>query len=344
MTTGTAALDRLSVSRSAAGELPRHWDGAASSAYFDLAAIHPESVELDSLSPTLETSAERGMGWTSGKIRVSPSISAAPDAPKPPKKGPLSTPAARVAASAAAAALFGVGVYLHSGADMALQYVSTYVVEWTMSIDNLAIIAAVLAGVPPQSRSKVMSWGLGGTIVARLGMVAGGISAVSAYPLIFVAGGVFLLFVAAKLVKPEWDVLGKAAEKAGSWLKARFGGAKWLERFRKPVLAAALAIMVYDAICALDSVPAALALSKSLPIIFAANVFALLGLRSLLEVFQRLEEKFEYLEKGVAAVLVFVALKMIAEPLGIFRLGSLVSTAVVLGLLGGSMLLSLRRR
>jgi tellurite resistance protein TerC len=330
--------------RPAAASLPRRWDGATSASYFDGSAVRTPLSELDTPESVLEPISERGTSASSRKGSVSPFISAAPEAPKPPRKGTLSSPAARVAASAVAAALFGVGVYLHSGSDLALQYLSTYVVEWTMSIDNLAIISAVLAGVPPASRSKVMSWGLGGTIVARLAMVAGGISAAAAYPLVFVVGGVFLLFVAAKLVKPEWDVLGKGAERAGSWLKARFGGAKWLDRFRKPVLAAALAIMVYDAICALDSVPAALALSKSLPIVFAANVFALLGLRSLLTVFQRLEEKFEYLEKGVAAVLIFVALKMIAEPLGLLRVGSLVSTAVVLGLLGGSMLLSIRRR
>lgn len=256
------------------------------------------------------------------------------------KRGFLASPAAKVAASIAAAALFGLGVLIHSGADLASQFVSAYAVEWTMSVDNLAIIAAVLAGLPAAARPKVATIGLLGTIALRLAMAAAGISVALAHPLVFVAGGVFLLAVAVKLLKPEWDLVGRAARA----LKVRAGFADKLKALNKPVLLGALAVIFYDAVCALDSVPAALALSKSLPIVFAANVFALLGLRSLLSVFQRLEEKFPQLDKGVAAVLVFVAGKMILEPLTGLQIGSLLSLAVVFAALGASMLASLLPR
>ncbi len=253
-----------------------------------------------------------------------------PPAPPPPRRPSAVArvwrkPAVKVGASVAAAGAFDLFVLAHSGAQAASQFVSTYLIEWTMSLDNLVVIAGVLATVPRAARKKVLRLGLLGTALARLAMIAGGVKAVSAHPGLFVVFGVFLLFTALKILNPKLDLLAR--------LKPSSAGGRW----KSPVLAAALAVVLYDALFALDSVPAALAVSRSVFIVFSASLFAVLGLRSLFSVLEALERRFKHLNKGVAAVLVFVAAKLFGLPAG-----PLASLAVIVALLGAAMAASWR--
>jgi TerC family integral membrane protein len=257
-------------------------------------------------------------------------------------------PGVKVLLSMLLAAAFNVGVYVFAGAQAAQEFLSVYLIEWTLSLDNLVVLSTVLHALPKEVRPKVLGWGILGTIVMRMVMVSAGMGVAAANPGIFVVFGAFLATVAVKMIKPQWDLLGWAVKKTGLGLKkagARLGFGKsgkpsWL---KNPLVYGLLAVIGYDVIFALDSVPAALAISTSVFVIISANIFSVMGLRSLFAVLDKLEEKFRHLHKGVAAVLLFVAAKMILAPLAHIHVGSLASLLVVLGMLGASMLLSLRK-
>lgn len=274
-----------------------------------------------------------------------------PAPPAPPSRPGLlkrlwASPVAGVAASVLGATAFGLGVWHIMGVARAQEFLSTYLIEWTLSLDNLVVLSTVLHALPEKIRPKVLSWGILGAVIMRMGMVSAGMGLAAASPMVFVGFGVFLLTVAAKMFKPEWDVIGLAFKKAKTAFAPKEPKPKKERKgfFANPFVWGLLAVIGYDAVFALDSVPVALAISSSVFIIVAANVFSVLGLRSLYAILHTLEEKFPHLQKGVAFVLVFVALKMIAGPLLGFHVGSLASLLVVLAFLGISMLIPSKKR
>ncbi len=260
-------------------------------------------------------------------------------------------PAATVAASVIAAAIFNAGVFVVMGSQAAQEFLSTYLIEWTLSLDNLVVLSTVLHTLPRAIRPKVLGWGILGAVLMRLLMVTAGMSLTAAAPVLFVVFGAFLLTVAIKMLKPEWDLIGAIVDAVKTRIKAAVPArpaAKAEPKVKKgffanPFVWGLIAVVGYDAIFALDSVPAALAISKSVFIIIAANIFSVLGLRSLFKVLDKLEERFPHLQKGVAAVLFFVAAKLILGPLAGLHIGSLVSLIVVLAALAGSMLIPARK-
>ena len=268
-----------------------------------------------------------------------------PRPPRDPRPGLIkrlwASPVAGVAASILGAGAFAAGVWHFMGVARMQEFVSTYLIEWTLSLDNLVVLSTVLHALPEKIRPKVLSWGILGAVLMRMGMVSAGMGLAAASPMVFVGFGVFLLTVAAKMFKPEWDVIGLALGKAKAAFAPKDPKPKKEKKgfFANPFVWGLAAVIGYDAVFALDSVPVALAISSSVFIIVAANVFSVLGLRSLYAVLHKLEEKFPHLQKGVAFVLVFVVLHPIAGPLLHFHVGSLASLLVVLSFLGTSMLI-----
>lgn len=255
-------------------------------------------------------------------------------------------PLATVLASVAAAGLFTGGVYAAMGAQSAQEFMSTYLIEWTLSLDNLVVLSTVMHTLPRAIRPKVLGWGILGAVGMRLAMVTAGMGITAANPGLFIVFGAFLLTVAVKMLKPKWDLIGWAIGRVKAAVKpltARVSVRAKPGFFANPFVLGLLAVIGYDVIFALDSVPAALAISSSVFIIIAANIFSVLGLRSLFKVLDKLEERFPHLQKGVGVVLVFVAAKMILAPLIGFHVGSLASLLVVLATLGGSMLIPGRK-
>ena len=258
------------------------------------------------------------------------------------------SPIAMTLASMAAAGAFAGGVWQTLGARAGQEFLSTYLIEWTLSLDNLVVLSTILHQIPEKHRQKVLMWGIGGTIALRMLMITAGMGIASANPGVFVLFGAFLATVAAKMFNPKWDVFGLAFKKTKDFAAARFAkkGEAKTEKVplmqRRPLLMGLLSVIGYDAIFALDSVPAALAISSSVFIIVSANVFSVLGLRSLYALLDELEKKFRHLHFGVAAVLVFVAAKMILGPLIHWHVGPLASLVVIMGLLGAAVLASLK--
>jgi tellurite resistance protein TerC len=303
-------------------------------------------------APQASRTGQGGSALAPASARGANTDAPAPPAPPAPPGGPdgggpkqpwHKRPAVQILLSVAAAAAFNLGLYLHSGAQAAQEFLSTYLIEWTMSLDNIVVLSTAILAAPPASRGKVTRWALLGSIAARMVMVTAGVGLVAAHAALFYAFGAFLLATAVKMLKPEWDLIGLVLKPFGKLFKRRgSAGAKPAVRL-SPTVKVVLAIVGINVVFALDSVPAALAISKNAFVIIAANAFSLVGLGAVASFLDDLEKRFALLPKGVAAVLVFVGGKMIVEPLLGVSLGALASTAVIVSLLGGSALLSLLR-
>jgi tellurite resistance protein TerC len=273
--------------------------------------------------------------------------SSVPAVPAPNDAAVLKKAGVQVAGWVGAALAFGAGLHHFLGGQAFSQYLTTYVIEWSMSLDNLVVISAALMTVPEAVRGKALRWGLIGTVAARLLMVTGGIGLVASAHWVFTGFGLFLLATALKMISPKLDLvglLGRGLKRIMPRGAGRFGASlagaapAWL---KTPLALGIMAVTGYGVIFALDSVPASLAISKSWFVIFSANAFSVMGLGALFAVIERLNQRFAHLPKGVAGVLAFVGGKMILEALFGIALGSTLSLAVIAVLLGGSALCSL---
>jgi tellurite resistance protein TerC len=248
---------------------------------------------------------------------------------------------------------FNAGLYYFTSSQIAVEFLTGYVVEKALSIDNLFVFVVIFAyfGIPARYQHRVLFYGILGALVFRAIFIAAG-SVLMQYHLIVVLLGIFLIATGVKMaftperaIDPNKNLLVRlfrrffpvTPELHGERFFVRVGGA-W---HGTPLLLALLFLEATDVIFAIDSVPAIFALTKEPLIVFTSNMFAILGLRSLYFLLAGAVDRFHLLKYGLAAVLVFVGLKMAwLNDLfgGKFPIG--VSLAIIGGLVGASMLLS----
>jgi tellurite resistance protein TerC len=239
------------------------------------------------------------------------------------------------------------------GAVKAVEFLTGYVLELSLSVDNLFVFVLVFATfrIPDHLQHRVLFWGILGALVLRGTMIIGGTALVTRFDWLIYVFGAFLVFSGIKLLVAE-----KEHHPERSWAfralrrvipsTTRLDGHRFyvVEQGRTlatPLLLALVLIELSDVVFALDSVPAIFGVTLDPFIVFTSNVFAILGLRSLYFVLAQLMRRFEYLPVGLSAVLVFIGAKMVA---GYWvHLSSVVSLAVVLGILGSSVGYSLWR-
>ncbi len=253
------------------------------------------------------------------------------------------------------AGLFCAGIWLVAGADRALQYATAYVVEYSLSVDNLFVFLLVFTyfRVSPSYRHRLLFWGILGAFVMRATLIILGTALVSRFHWLLYGFGAFLLYSAAKMMlskedqglDPERNAVLRWARKLLPVSRGETG-----ERFFvhergglkvTPLFLVLLVIETTDLLFALDSIPAVLGISRDPFIAYTSNVFAILGLRSLFFVVAALMDKFQYLKLGVSAVLAFIGGKMLIEPW--WQIPLLGSLAVVGALLGIAILASVWR-
>jgi len=244
------------------------------------------------------------------------------------------------------------------GAGKAGEWLSAYVLEYALSLDNIFVFLVVFRffAVPPALRHKVLFWGVVGAFVLRATMIFAGAVAIKQFAWLEAAFGLFLLYTAWKLalgmgqeVKPESNralaLLRRVVPVAKDYDGAKFWTLENGRRAATPLLAVLIVIETTDWLFALDSIPATLSVVKSREtfIAYTANICAILGLRSLFFAVAGLMGLFRYLPIGLSLVLAFVGAKMLAG----FALGWQVSTFASLGvialILAGAVLLSLLR-
>jgi tellurite resistance protein TerC len=245
-------------------------------------------------------------------------------------------------------------VWWRFGGEKALEFLTGYLIEQSLSVDNLFVFVIVFASfeVPPHLQHRVLFWGILTALVLRGAMILGGAALLGRFDWLVYVFGAFLLATGLKLLlhREREDAPGRSlafrvlrrlvpATHAlhGNRFFVRLDG----RRVATPLFLALALIEVSDVVFALDSVPAIFGVTLDPFIVFTSNVFAILGLRSLYFAIASLLGRFEYLKVGLALVLIFIGVKMGIS--GWLHVPALASLAVVAGLLGGSMLYSLVR-
>lgn len=235
---------------------------------------------------------------------------------------------------------FGGYVAWARGADAAASYVTAWAVEKSLSLDNVFVFSLVFSAfaLTPRQRGRALLVGVLAALVLRAVMLGAGAALVARFHWLLPACGAVLLVMAVAMLRARTDGAGAAPP----WL------ARWLERTgaagspRRRVLAAVALVVGADLVFAVDSVPAVLAISTDPFVVVTANVFALLGLRSLSELLETALARLRYVKVGVAVVLAFVGAKLlVAEHLPV---DSLTSLAVIVLILGAAVFASLRAR
>jgi tellurite resistance protein TerC len=249
--------------------------------------------------------------------------------------------------------VFGIGVFLVKGPDLGVQYFTGYLIEKSLSVDNVFVFSLIFAAfaVPREYQHRVLFWGVFGALVMRFVMILAGAALIARYEWILYGFGIFLIFTGIRLATqgedarhPEDNVLVRVARKRLRVTKD-YEGQRFFTRQDmggKMVLAVTPLFLVLitvefsDLIFAVDSIPAIFAVTTDPFIVFTSNAFAILGLRALYFLFAEARERFEYLKYGLAAVLVFVGAKMLLLIVNV-KIAPVLSLVVVAAILGVSL-------
>ena len=222
-------------------------------------------------------------------------------------------------------AAFGVVVIATWGGAAGGEWFSGYLIEYSLSIDNVFVWAIILSlfAVPMAYQHRVLFWGVFGALVLRAGFLFAGIALVHRFEIAFVFFGAFLLYTALRLVLEDEDEANHMADSRfmrfvnklvpstdqydGQKLFTRIDG----RRLATPLFGVLILVDLVDLLFAVDSVPAVLAVSGEQFIVFTSNAFAIMGLRSLYFLLADMRARFSYLQEGLAIILAFVGVKMI---------------------------------
>lgn len=249
----------------------------------------------------------------------------------------------------AAAVVFGGFVAVYFGAEPAEQYFAAYLLEKSLSVDNLFLFLVIFGalGIPPSEQRRVLTWGIIGALVTRGLFIAAGSAVLQRWHEVTYVFGVILVITALKMLREPDDSkpnrvvpwlerhLPWTNERAGHRFVVRRDG-RWVAT---PLLVALLAIELTDVVFAVDSVPAAFAVSEEPFVIYSSNVFAVLGLRALYIVLVGALAQLRYLRYGLSAVLVFAGAKMLVASW--FKIPPLVSVTVIAAMIGAAVAASI---
>src|SRR4051794_32763288 len=219
--------------------------------------------------------------------------------------------------------LAALAIWPLRGGDDAVEYLTVYLVERSLSLDNLFVFLMLFAyfAIPQERRPKLLFWGIVAALALRGLAILGGVRLIESFhPVIYVLG--------ATLIVLAWRIWRQEAsegepEKTMTVRAAR----KILGKRGTPVIVCLVAIVLADIAFAIDSIPAAFGITRDAFIIWMGNVFALLGLRALFVLVEGLAQRFRYLDETIAAVLAIVGVKLLIED--IVKIGPLPSLAII---------------
>jgi tellurite resistance protein TerC len=253
------------------------------------------------------------------------------------------------------ALLFGGFLWWREGAAHALEYYTGYLIELSLSVDNLFVFILIFQyfAVPAELQPRVLKWGIVGAIVMRAIMIGLGALLLARFTwIIYVFGGI-LVWTGIRMyrggderVEPEKNPIIRIVRKVLPVTPA-YEGQAFLVRthmgwYATPLLLVVLFVEWSDLVFAIDSIPAIFAVTRDPFIVYSSNVFAILGLRALFFVLAGAMDRFVHLKVGVAAILVFVGIKMLVS--GWFHISTPVSLAVIVLFLGTAIWASLRQQ
>jgi tellurite resistance protein TerC len=252
----------------------------------------------------------------------------------------------------AVALLFGAGVAWHFGRRPGVEFLTGYVIEYALSVDNLFVFILIFKtfGVPPIYQRRVLLWGILGAMILRAAFILVGAALLSRFDWVLYVFGAFLIYTGGKILSgkdvethPEHNPVLKLFGKVFPIVR-HFGDGKFVVKhrgrwFATALLPVLLVVEATDVVFAVDSIPAVFAVTRDPFIVFSSNVFAILGLRALYFVLKTFMDAFRFLKVGLGLVLVFVGAKMCVEAW--VHVPAEISLLVVVGLLGASVAASL---
>ena len=245
----------------------------------------------------------------------------------------------------AAGLLFTLVVYYYFGAERAEEYVAAYLMEKSLSVDNLFVFLIIFRSlsVDPKQQHKVLFWGIIGALVFRAIFIFIGIAAINRFHWLALAFGLMLLFTAYRAAvedpaqKTESELI-KLLSRYLPLIKDSEGGRWYLRREGKlyltPLAVALIAVELTDVMFAIDSVPAVFAVSRDPFVVYSSNIFAILGLRALYTALEHNLRDFPYLHYGLSGVLGFAGLKLVFAQW--LKLPPLLSVAIIASIIGAS--------
>ena len=238
-------------------------------------------------------------------------------------------------------------VWATRGATAAAEYYAAYILEKSLSVDNIFVFIIIFAElrIPPERRRRVLWFGVAGALVFRAVMVFAGVALIQRFQWVIYPFAGLILFAAWRLLfgaEPERRVVKEACNVCNTWIARivrvspvldgdRFWRREGGRLVATPLLVALVVIETTDIVFALDSVPAVLAVTRDPMIVYSSNVMAMLGLRSIYFVLADSLSRLRFLRPGLAVVLVFTAVKMLAgDWIHISPVQSILVIAVVL--------------
>jgi len=231
-------------------------------------------------------------------------------------------------------------VWVLSNADDAITYTTVYFIERSLSLDNLFVFLLLFSyfGVPEEHRANLLFWGIVAALVLRGLAILGGVALIEQFHFVIYILGVLLLVLAWRILRgveegvdPDKNLIVRGVRKVFP-VSSEFHGHHWFthidgKRYATPIFVCLAAIVAADIAFAIDSIPAAFAITRDSVLIWMANIFALLGLRALFVLVEGLIRRFRYLDETIAVVLALVAVKLLIED--IYKIGPVGSLALV---------------
>jgi tellurite resistance protein TerC len=244
-----------------------------------------------------------------------------------------------------AALLFNAGVWALEGPQVGLEWLTAYLVEKALSVDNLFVFLVIFSyfAVPEHLQPRVLLWGVLGAVVMRASLILVGVTLVKLFHWVLYFFGALLVYTGWKLFRHQEETVDPSQNRVLLAVRRRFpvtetylGGKFFVRRDGRlwvtPLFLVLVVVESTDLMFAVDSIPAVLAITHNLFTAYTSNIFAILGLRALFFVLAGIMDMFRYLKYGLSLVLVFIGLKMLVAdfykvPIGL----SLGVVAVILG-------------
>jgi tellurite resistance protein TerC len=255
------------------------------------------------------------------------------------------------------AMLFNLGVYFFAGSQKAMEFLACYIVERSLSVDNIFVFILIFSyfRIEAKYQYKILFWGILGALIMRAAFILAGVSLIHKFHWLIYLFGAFLVYVGFKLafesdveVHPEKNPVLNLFKKFFPLSHEHDGGKFFIQRegrrLATPLLLVLIVVETTDIVFAVDSIPAALAITLNSFTIYSANVFAILGLRAMYFALAGCMDMFKYLNYGLAVVLSFVGAKMLLTDIYPISINiSLVIIAVILSIAIVASIISARR-
>jgi len=252
------------------------------------------------------------------------------------------------------AMLFNVGIYVFDGKEDALSFLTGYVIEKSLSVDNLFVFLMIFTffKVPKKYQHKVLYWGVFGAIILRAIFIFAGIALIERFEFMIYVFGAFLVFTGIKMafqgetqIEPEKNIVLRIFKKifpvTTTYRDGSFFVRENAKLFATPLFIVLLVVESSDLVFAVDSIPAIIAITKNPFIVFTSNIFAILGLRALYFALAGCVDKFYYLRHALSVILTYVGIKMLI--VDIYKIPTGRSLLIIVGVLTLAVMLSIVR-